>query len=183
VNPREPSEPSEPDSSDGDVIGDPTNGAGIIVVTMVGTAVFILSGVLAAVFMGGFMVAYVAISLLQFAFGTVVFALAFLRAVDRSREQSIGVGGLFFGTGSMPKPVQRRLVGSLIVQVVASIAIASSYVYTALAFGVVAPMWSLGFTGLWAAAYGTFPEREFDPRLDRGRDRSPRRPGSAGTKD
>jgi hypothetical protein len=164
-------------------VGDPTDGAGIIIVSMVGTALFVLSGLLAAVFMGGFMVAYVAISLLQFAFGTVVFVLAFLRAVDRSREQTIGVGGLFFGSGSTPKPVQRRLVGSLIIQVVVSIAVASSHVYTALAFGVVAPMWALGFTGLWAAAYGTFPEREFDPRLDRGRDRSPRGPGSAGTKE
>jgi hypothetical protein len=180
VNNSEQSESQVPDGAD---IGDPTNGAGIVIVTMVGTAVFVLSGVLAAVFMGGFMVAYVAVSLVQFTFGTVVFALAFLRAVDRSREQTIGVGGLFFGSGSTPKPVQRRLVGCLIVQVVASLAIASSHVYTALAFGVVAPMWALGFTGLWAAAYGTFPEREFDPRLDRGRNRSQRRPGSAGTKD
>lgn len=172
---------SEP--GDGEGTGDATAGSGIIIVSMVGTAVFVLSGLLAAVFMGGFMVAYVVVSLLQFAFGTVVFALAFLRAVDRSREQTIGVGGLFFGSGSMPTPVQRRLVGALVVQVVASIAVASSHVYTALAFGVVAPMWALGFTGLWAAAYGTFPERAFDPRLDRGRDRSPRRPGSAGTKE
>lgn len=163
--------------------GDATSGSGIVLMSMIGTAVFTIAGVLAAAFMGGFMAAYVVISLIQFAVGVLVFALAFLRAVDRSREQTIGVGGLFFGSGSVPRPVQRRLVGSLIVQVVVSIAVASSRVYTALAFGVVAPMWALGLTGLWAAAYGTFPDREFDPRLDRGRDSPGGRPGSKGSKD
>ncbi len=150
-----------------------SDGRGILALTLVGTAVF----------MGGFMVAYVVVSLVEFAIGILVFALAFLRAVDRSRDETIGVGGLFFGSGSTPPPVQRRLLGALAVQTVVSIAVASTHVYTALAFGVVAPMWSLGLTGLWAAAYGTFPSREFDPRLDRGRDRSQRRPGSAGPKE
>jgi hypothetical protein len=165
------------DSSDAAV------GGGIVMLTQVGTVVFVLAGVLAAIFMGGFMVVYVSISLLEFAFGMLVFALAFLRAVDRSRSETIGVGGLFFGAGSAPRPIRIRLVGALVVQTVASIVIASTHVYTALAFGVLAPMWALGLTGLWAAAYGSFPEREFDPRLDRGRSGQPKRPGSTDPKE
>jgi hypothetical protein len=156
---------------------DPAVGGGIVALTLAGTALFVLAGVLAAIFMGTFMVAYVAISLLEFAFGMLVFALAFLRAVDRSRSETIGVGGLFFGAGSAPRQVRIRLIGSLVVQTVASIAIASTHLYTALAFGVVAPMWSLGLTGLWVAAYGSFPPREFDPRLDRGSERRAKGPG------
>jgi hypothetical protein len=173
----------ESDPRDPGITSDAAVGGGIVILTLFGTAVFVLAGVLAAIFMGGFMVAYVAISLLEFAFGMIVFALAFLRAVDRSRSENIGVGGLFFGAGSAPLPVRIRLVGALVVQTVASIIIASTHPYTALAFGVVAPLWALGLTGLWAAAYGSFPEREFDPRLDRGRSGQSKRPGSTDPKE
>ena len=151
----ESSEPTEP-------------GRGIVLLSMAGTAVFVVLGALADVFMWPFMVVFVVVSMLQFAAGTFVFALAFLRAVDRSRTETIGVGGLFFGSGTTPRPVQIRLMGSLAVQVIASLVIASVHVYTALAFGVLSPMWALGFAGLWVAAHGSFPPREFDPRLDRG---------------
>ncbi len=174
---------NESDLTDPGDISDAAVGGGIVMLALAGSAVFVLAGVLAAIFMGGFMVAYVAISLLEFAFGMLVFALAFLRAVDRSRSETIGVGGLFFGAGSAPRPVRIRLVGALIVQTVASIIIASTHVYTALAFGVLAPMWALGLTGLWAAAYGSFPEREFDPRLDRGRSGRSKGPGSVDPKE
>lgn len=167
----------QPDHIGSDIHQDQSAGRGIVVLTLVGTGVFIVVGALAAVLMGGFMVAYVAVSLLEFAFGTLVFALALLRAVDRSRSEAIGVGGLFFGSGSAPRPVRVRLLGALAVQTIASILIASTHVYTALAFGVLAPMWALGLTGLWVAAYGSFPVREFDPRLDRGRPGRPKGPG------
>ena len=169
--------------TDPDQSSDAVAGGGIVMLALAGTALFVLAGLLAAVFMDGFMVAYVAISLLEFAFGMLVFALAFLRAVDRSRSETIGVGGLFFGAGSAPRPVRIRLVGALIVQTMVSIIVASTHVYTALAFGVVAPMWALGLTGLWVAAYGSFPEREFDPRLDRGRSGQAEGPGSADPKE
>ena len=181
----DPSDRNRPDAPMEQVVapGEPGAGAGIVWLTMAGTVGFVVLGALGALFMGGFMVAYVITSLVEFAFGTLVLALAFLRAVDRSRDETIGVGGLFFGAGSAPRPVRVRLLGALVVQTVVSIIVASTHVYTALAFGVLAPMWSLGLTGLWVAAYGTFPSREFDPRLDRGRDGSPRRPGSPGPKE
>ena len=59
---------------------------------------------------------------------------------------------------------------SLSVQVVVSVLVASLHLYTALAFGVLAPMWALGFTGLWVAAYGRFPERAPEPTMAARRD-------------
>lgn len=141
----------------------PVAGLGILRATVIGTAIFVVFGVLGAVFPDTFIAPYLVVSLLEFVFGTVVFALAFLRAVDRSRTESIGIGGLFFASGSAPRRVQTVLMVSLAAQVVVSIAVASVHLYTALAFGVLAPMWSLGFSGLWVAAYGTFPEREPEP--------------------
>ena len=140
-------------------------GTGILRATVVGTAVFVLLGFAASIFQGALTGAYVAVSLFEFFIGVVVFGLAFFRAIDRSRTEEIGIGGLFFASGSTPKRVQAILMVSLTVQVVVSIVVASLHLYTGLAFGVLAPMWALGFTGLWVAAYGTFPERT--PELSR----------------
>lgn len=145
-------------------------GRGILRATLIGTAVFSILGLAAAIGQDTFTGAYVALSLFEFFIGIVVFVLAFLRAIDRSRTEAIGIGGLFFASGSAPKRVQVILMGSLTVQVVVSIAVASVHLYTALAFGVLAPMWALGFTGLWVAAYGTFPERVPEPTIAARRD-------------
>ncbi len=142
-----------------------TAGRGILRTTVIGTGLFTVSGLGAIVWQDSLTSFYVAISLLEFFVGVAVFALAFLRAVDRSRTESIGIGGLFFASGSAPKRVQAILMISLTVQVVVSIVVASMHLYTALAFGVLAPMWALGFTGLWVAAYGRFPERAPEPTL------------------
>ncbi len=143
----------------------PIAGTGIVRATVVGTAVFVVVGFAAAIVQGALTGVYVALSLFEFSVGMIVFVLAFFRAIDRSRTEAIGIGGLFFASGSAPKRVQTTLMVSLTVQVVASIVVASLHLYTALAFGVLAPMWALGFTGLWVAAYGTFPERT--PELSR----------------
>ena len=137
----------------------PIAGTGILRATVGGTVVFVVVGFAAAIVQGALTGVYVALSLFEFLIGMIVFALAFFRAVDRSRTEAIGIGGLFFASGSAPKRVQVTLMVSLTVQVIASIVVASLHLYSALAFGVLAPMWALGFTGLWVAAYGTFPER------------------------
>ena len=147
-----------------------TAGRGILRTTVVGTALFMVSGLGAIVWQDLLTPLYVLISLTEFFVGMVVFVLAFLRAVDRSRTESIGIGGLFFASESAPKRVQAILMISLTVQVVVSIVVASLHLYTALAFGVLAPMWALGFTGLWVAAYGRFPDRAPEPTLAARRD-------------
>ena len=130
--------------------------------SVLGTALFVVTGVIATIDVDRPQV-FVAVSLVEFAVGTIVFAYAFLRAVGRSRTETIGIGGLFFGAGSAPRNVRTVLVGSFAVQTVAAIVFASIRLYTSLAFGVLAPMWALGFTGLWVSIHGTFPPREPEP--------------------
>ena len=156
---------NESDSPIGTDPAQPVAGKGILRATVIGTVVFVVVGFAAAIVQGALTGVYVALSLFEFLVGMIVFALAFFRAIDRSRTEAIGIGGLFFASGSTPKRVQAILMVSLTVQVIASMVVASIHLYTALAFGVLAPMWALGFTGLWVAAYGTFPERT--PELSR----------------
>ena len=74
----------------------------------------------------------------------------------------------------------RALIGSLVVQTVVAIVVGSLRLYTVMAFGIMAPMWSLGLTGLWVATYGTFPERTPEPTRAalRDADRRAHRAGS-----
>lgn len=130
--------------------------------SVMGTVLFVVTGVIATIDVDRPQV-FVAVSLIEFAVGTIVFVWAFLRAVGRSRTETIGIGGLFFGAGSAPRPVQAVLVGSFVVQTVAAIVFASIRLYTSVAFGVLAPMWSLGLTGLWVAVHGAFPPRDPEP--------------------
>ena len=178
-----PTDGGEPSTAVG---SDAPEGGGVLRATVAGTVAFVAVGVLALLLPDLFTGPFIAVALGELLVGSIVFILAFLRAVDRSRTEAIGVGGLFFGAGSTPGRVQRILVGSLAVQVVAAIVVASIRPYTSMAFGVLAPMWALGFTGLWAAAYGTFPERTPEPTRAAVRDaqrRAHRGTGSAGRRD
>ena len=138
-------------------------GSALIRTSLAGTALFTVLAVLAAAFPDVFAGPFVVVSLLQFLAGTIVFVLAFLRAVDRSRTEAIGVGGLFFAAGTAPVRVQWALLTSLAVQVVVAVTVAAIRPYTPLAFGILAPMWALALTGLWVAVHGTFPARTPEP--------------------
>lgn len=153
--------------------------------SIIGTIVFVLIGIQATIDPGRPQV-FVVVSLVEFAVGTLVFLYAFWRAIGRSRTEAIGIGGLFFAAGSAPRRMQALLVGSFVVQTIAAVVFASVRLYTSLAFGILAPMWTLGLTGLWVALHGTFPDREPEPtraaqRADaheaRRRAASPRREG------
>lgn len=89
--------------------------------------------------------------------GCVAFAAAFLLAVERSRTEEIGVGGLFFLEGCAPRRVQVVMMASVAVQAVVPLAVAVVRPFTA--FAVLAPVWSLGLAGLWGARHGRFPPR------------------------
>jgi hypothetical protein len=107
--------------------------------------------------------------LVMFVLGSVAFLAAFLLAVERSRTEAIGVGGLYFLAGCAPAAVQRTMMASVAVQTVVPLAV--TLVRPFVAFSVLAPMWSLGLAGLWGARHGTFPPR-VDPDEDRGGARS-----------
>jgi hypothetical protein len=98
----------------------------------------------------------VAVDGLLFAGGCAIFLWALVLAATRGREAEIGMGGLFFLAGSAPAGVQRLLVGSLAAEAVGALATAAARPFTALAFGILVPVWGLGHCGLWAARYGEF---------------------------
>ena len=99
------------------------------------------------------------VDVVLFGAGCVAFVAAYLRAVCRSRSDSIAVTSLFFLAGSAPPEVRRSLLGALAVQVVVALATAIARPYTILAAGTLVPLYGLGLCGLWAARHGTFPPR------------------------
>jgi hypothetical protein len=137
----------------------------IVRVDVWATAVFTVVSVTAAVWPGALAVALV-VDLGLFLAGSVAFAWAYLRAVGRSREEEIALGGLFFLSGDVaPTPVKVWLWGALAVQVVVAVATAAARPFSGLAFGVLAPMFGLAMLAVWGAAHGRFPSRTRRPSL------------------
>ncbi len=99
-------------------------------------------------------------ALIMFTVGCVAFLWAFAVAVERSRTETIGVGGLFFLAGCAPARVQRSMLAALALQATVPVVVAVIRPFTA--FAVLAPMWALGLAGLWGARHGTFPARVDD---------------------
>ena len=118
-----------------------------------------------AVAAGGTVALGVAIfDLVLFALGMLAFVRTLLVAAERSRREELSVAGIWFLAGA-PPAIRRWLLGCLAVQVVVALVTASLRPYTALAFGVLVPLFGLGLCGLWAVRSGSFP-----PRSRRGAD-------------
>jgi hypothetical protein len=102
-----------------------------------------------------------ATSLTLFAAGVVIFFWAYAIAVNRSRTDAIGIGGLFFlaGDATAPKRATTHLRAALVAQIVIAVAAAAARPFTTLAFAVLAPLSALALTGLYGARHG-----RFDPR-------------------
>lgn len=133
-------------------------GARLVQAALAGTALFTVTAVVAVLAEGGRGVATV-VALALFAVGTGAFLVAYARAISRSRDDLLGVGGIYFLAGCAPRPVQVRLLGALAVQTVVALVTASLEPFTSLAFGMLVPMYGLGIAGLWGAFHGEFPER------------------------
>lgn len=134
-------------------------GQGLIRAAWAGTALQVVVAVPAVLAPDTVGPTYAVVSLGLFAVGVVAFLWAYAIAVGRSRTDTIGVGGLFFLAGCAPPAVQRVMMTALAVEVVVALGAASLRVYTALAFGILVPMFGLGLSGLWGARHGTFPPR------------------------
>ncbi|HET9443932.1 MAG TPA: hypothetical protein VFO65_11450, partial [Acidimicrobiales bacterium] len=92
--------------------------------------------------------------------GVLVFFWAYAIAVNRSRTDAIGIGGLFFLAGEVaPAGVRRSLRWALAAQVGVAVAAAAARPYTAVAFGILAPLFGLSLMGLWGARHGHFEAR------------------------
>jgi hypothetical protein len=155
-------EPSEgPDHRVGGAERPP--GERIIRASWIGTIVMALTAIPAAIAPDVFVAVAFVVSMAMFVAGVVVFFWAYAIAVNRSRDDLIGIGGLFFLAGSAPRRVQVLLLGSLATEVVLAFATAGARLFTPLAFGILAPLYGLSMCGLWAAKHGAFPPRPPEP--------------------
>jgi hypothetical protein len=127
--------------------------------SLIGTAVFVVVAVAAAVVPDSLAGVAVVVDLALFAAGCVAFVMTLLRAAARSRTDEISLSGLWWLTGTAPAPVRRALLGAFGVQVVVALATASARPFTGLAFGILVPTYGLGLAGLWGARRGSFPSR------------------------
>jgi hypothetical protein len=132
----------------------------IVRASWAGTAVLAVAATLAVAWPDTLAVPYAVVSTLLFVAGCAAFVWGYAIAVGRSRTEVLSVAGIWMLSGSTPARVRRHLFGSLGAQVVVAIAAAAIEPFTAVAFGVLAPMYGLGMAGLWAARHGTFPARE-----------------------
>ncbi|MCQ3810841.1 MAG: hypothetical protein KTV68_09840 [Acidimicrobiia bacterium] len=102
------------------------------------------------------------VSLGLLAAGCAAMLWAFQRALQRSRYELIGVGGLYFLTGCAPRSVRVSMMAALGVELVVALAAASVRPFTASAFGILVPVYALGLSGAWGARHGSFPSRAPD---------------------
>ncbi len=138
----------------------PWNGEGarLVHISLAGTVVFVITAT-AATAVEAFRGVATVVALTLFAIGTAAFLVAYGKAIGRSREVTLGVGGIYFLAGCAPRAVQWRLIGALAAQTVAALATASVRPFTSLAFGMLVPMFGLGIAGLWGAFHGAYPAR------------------------
>jgi hypothetical protein len=135
-------------------------GVHVISASNVGTIVFVIVTVAAVAAPDAFVWLFVPVSLAMLLLGSLAFLRTIFLAAERSRHETLSVAGLWLLSGSAPTSVRRLLLGALAVQVVTALVGASVRPFTALAFGVLAPVYGLGLCGLWAAIAGAFPAKE-----------------------
>ncbi len=140
----------------------------IVLVDIVGTVAFMLTAVFAAVVFSTaaqWVGAITAMSL--FAIGVFAFIWSFWNAVQRSREEQIGVMQIYLLLGDpTPARVRRIMLAMLAIQVAVGLVTALARSEsddgspgTSLAVGILVPMFGLGLNGLWSAFHGVFPPR------------------------
>lgn len=139
--------------------GDAVPGRAIIVVSWLATLAFVAVTVPAMIDPDAAIEAFFAVSVTLFLAGCALFALVLVLAAARSREDAMGIGGLFFLAGSAPRSVQWHLLGALSVQTVLAIVAAAVRPFTPLAFGTLVPTLGLALCGLWTVRHGLFDSR------------------------
>jgi hypothetical protein len=132
----------------------------LVRVDLVATIVIVITSAAAAIAPGAMGPVHAAVSIAAFVVGSATFLWAYGIAIGRSRTDLIGIGGLYFLAGEVaPAPVRKLLRSSWAAQIVAVVVAASVRPFTAVAFGILAPMLGLGLMGLWGARHGTFAAR------------------------
>ena len=150
-DPQQP-DPAQPDPDEPVEIA----GAGIVNTSFAGTGALVVACAVGAIDPEGFGGLTAVVSVVCFVIGVGGFLWGYATGVVRSRDEQVGLGGLFFLSGTAPKVVRFRLRIAFAVQIVVAVAAASVRPYTSVAFAVLAPMLGLGMLSVWGARHGTF---------------------------
>lgn len=135
-------------------------GRSIIVATWVAFGLFAATMVPDAAGVHGLDNVSAGVSLAFFVVSVPLWLYAFGVGVMRqARGENVGVGSLFFLTGSAPSGVRKQLLGAL----AASLVLAAATAW-ANAFAVLEPMLPFALAGLWSARHGEFGARDMAVR-------------------
>ena len=148
----------------------PSDSPGSIIVqtNLIGTLLFVITAVGAAVTYGSTERAVAAaVALALFFAGIVAFGWSFWNAVQRSRGEQVAVTQLYLLLGAVaPASVRGPMLAALAVQFVVGLGTAIGRANapdgspgTSLALGVLVPLFGFGLNGLWAAFHGEYRER------------------------
>lgn len=159
-----PDHPPDPHPTDAEPSGDPTAGAGLVLLDFAGTGALAVACVAGIAAPDSADTVAAVVSGVLFLVGVVLFLWGYASGVVRSKDEQITLAGLFFLSGTAPPVVRFRLRLALAVQVALAVAAASIRPYTAVAFAVLAPMLGLGAMAAWGARHGTFFPRDDDRR-------------------
>lgn len=135
----------------------PIEGRALLVADAVGTgALAVVTAACAVTDADAVVVLNLVVSGVLFLGGCVGFAIGFLKAVGRSREEVVDLAGLFYLTGSAPTEARRAFLGLWFAQIAIAVA---AIPLTDPPFAVMAPVWGIGLITWWASAHATFPPR------------------------
>ena len=130
----------------------------LIKLSGIGTVLFLLIGVVASI-QSSFEVVYVIVSLTMFSVGVVLGMRAFAQSVSKSRYEIITTIDLIKLPQDTPQRVKLILYGSLAIEIIGSIVLASLQSSTNFAFGILASLFALGSLNMWAIMNGRFQKR------------------------
>ena len=130
----------------------------LIKLSGIGTALFLLTGVVASI-QSSFEIVYVIVSLTMFSIGVLLGMRAFAQSVSKSRYEIITTIDLIKLPQDTPQRVKLILYGSLAIEIIGSILLASLQSSTNFAFGILASLFALGSLNMWAIMNGGFQKR------------------------
>jgi hypothetical protein len=141
----------------GELFDDLGPGDNLLNLAFAGTGALVGTSIAASLVPDTFGVVHAALAVVLFAVGTGALLWAYALGVSRSRTLEVTLAGLFFLAGpTAPPDIRRRFRVALAVETVAVVAAASVRPYTAVAFGVLAPMFGLGLMSMWGGRHGSF---------------------------
>ncbi len=96
------------------------------------------------------------VSLVLFGIGCIGFIWAFFISAARSRTEQLHIAGIYFLSKSAPPYLAWYFRFQLIIICVIAFTTAGIRPFTALAFGILTPVYIMGVMGLWGAKWGSF---------------------------